>query len=225
MQLKLSFIIASATALAGFVSCTPNPESRITHEGSQSMKDLALLGPVWKVQVFPNEEPQIFTGEVDDVYDKVLALNPDFGRGNGNFTEEIETITYLSKRNTIIPPLCWDVLAHGMNCQAVYNLAEKLYNLDAPYGVNGRTCMRMFCFSNTGVALCNDREDYIEPNLRYLSSYLTIIDQYCLNTKYSLEAGQLFDTDNYNILLKTLDCSRPQTWPVGTFPDRRELTD
>ncbi|EPE27411.1 hypothetical protein GLAREA_04202 [Glarea lozoyensis ATCC 20868] len=75
-------------------------------------------------------------------------------------------------------------------------------------GVNGHSCARIACSYRTAIFLCNDRPEFIQPACPYLASYVDDIVNVCgihydsAFTHNILVAGQRFDTDRYNVLVR-----------------------
>ncbi|KAH8804200.1 hypothetical protein DL96DRAFT_1562811 [Flagelloscypha sp. PMI_526] len=143
--------------------------------GSPAANKAADDGPVWTVQVFPNEEARVFTGDALDVYAQVKALNPNFG-ADDNSTVQDETNRALSERSTIRPPDCWDTFLYGTHYLRINEASQAMKNLNAPVGVAARSCVRLACIPgpNAGFALCNDEwdTDHVRTKLNVHSTTL-----------------------------------------------------
>ncbi|TVY41173.1 hypothetical protein LOCC1_G006673 [Lachnellula occidentalis] len=75
--------------------------------------------------------------------------------------------------------------------------------------VNGHSCARLSCQSTSAIYLCNDNNGGIDPQLGYIASYAQdIISRCSVYPPFSvvLAAGQEFDTDHYNVIVREDAC-------------------
>ncbi|KAJ6540852.1 hypothetical protein DFH09DRAFT_1175448 [Mycena vulgaris] len=73
-------------------------------------------------------------------------------------------------------------------------------------GLDGHQCSRISCSYNAAIYFCNDNNGHISPQSFYLASYAADILPAC-SAYYDYSAtGQEFDTDNYNIIVRSDNC-------------------
>ena len=150
--------------------------------------------------------------------------------GSANVTKR-DVGSVLQKRNKELPPWCNPPGIGQASEQATYNNYKYLNGLyGTRCGVNAgpRVCSRIACTLGGGVFLCNDvswsqrsfevclprltgmqNNYFIEPDCGYLSTYVGDICNSCYGdcTGFgNYNAGQLFDTDNYNIIVSAQNC-------------------
>lgn len=139
----------------------------------------------------------------------------------------------LQKRNKQLPPWCNPPGIGQASSKATtenYNYLHSLYGVRCGVGQGPRVCARIACSYGGGVFLCNDVSSFlvyqrlaqtliqlqnnysIAPDCGYLSSYVEDICYQCHGgpCNYYMyggyEAGQLFDTDRYNVIVSAQNC-------------------
>ncbi|MCJ1476703.1 hypothetical protein MMC13_005371 [Lambiella insularis] len=151
-----------------------------------------------------------------------MALNPEYDmtrstdyeahnisassyRPASNRTEQSRSLV---ARNRVLPQNCY---CPGVNPAPDYETFIAMvdewntYDIRLTCGGGPRTCITLLCSANgngNGVFLCNDNLYSIAPSLIYLlDDYAIPIGNFCgtQNPPHSI-IGQMFDTDNYNVI-------------------------
>ncbi|EPE34816.1 hypothetical protein GLAREA_10511 [Glarea lozoyensis ATCC 20868] len=135
-----------------------------------------------------------------------------------------------TRRNKVKPPLClkdidnpdWQDTMRVCAEKAAYELSQ-----NKTIKVPARKCVQGACFDEARIYICNDNEYDIEPAGEYLATYANDMVDECTHKKFplwfpSITAGQAFDTDNYNVVVRKadpLECPRPgNTCKQDSYP-------
>ncbi|EHK99809.1 hypothetical protein M7I_4304 [Glarea lozoyensis 74030] len=143
------------------------------------------------------------------VYAKTLAAHPDFNV-HAQITANIASAAKVTKRNKS-NHFCSQDIGNPWRPAKVDKIVDGIHYLQnkARCGVNPRSCARISCSWDSAIFLCNDRNDFIQPSCAYLASYASDIINFChqdVNGIGIAVAGQEFDTENYNVLVRYSNC-------------------
>ncbi|TVY15182.1 hypothetical protein LARI1_G008051 [Lachnellula arida] len=94
------------------------------------------------------------------------------------------------------------------NSAAIAQSVKDLQSRGGSIHVNGHSCARLSCLTSSAIFLCNDNNDGIAPQLNYIASYASDIINRCGVSPFTpaLAAGQEFDTDHYNVIVREDSC-------------------
>ncbi|EPE27412.1 hypothetical protein GLAREA_04203 [Glarea lozoyensis ATCC 20868] len=152
--------------------------------------------PISDLQIY--EQAKIANGDFD--VDEQLSANIATGSPEK-----------LNARNKSPPPLCNQNIGNPWTPTDVLYINNGITYLrgKGSCGVNPRSCARISCSYQAAIFLCNDRNDFIAPSCAYLASYAQDIVNRCQffsSFKKWQVAGQEFDTDNYNVVVRAAAC-------------------
>ncbi|KAH7329598.1 hypothetical protein B0I35DRAFT_474177 [Stachybotrys elegans] len=178
--------------------------------------DPSLEGTYWEVQVHPDEEPQRFTGSIEEVYHEVLELNPNYVADFAmNATLEEPKI---QKRARSGPPVCHlNNYANTIPFQEGY---VYLRRMNAYLHIQPRLCGRVSCSHSAGIGICNDRHDVTWAIHSSLIAEYTGVDiaNSCSAYRGTIMGGQQFDDGGWNVIAVRMNCGAPTNWGVGSWP-------
>ncbi|CAG8960728.1 hypothetical protein HYFRA_00002264 [Hymenoscyphus fraxineus] len=204
----LSMLLCLIGLITLAVAGPPFAEGLTVRDGADDLP-YPLVPAQWTVNL--DGKNHTFNGTVQSVHAQLNALRPDWRSIVAADTAPLK----LKPRNKS-GIICCDHTNWHWPYAAVYNILEAYDELDSlgatPCGVQARSCVQIACWGNDGVVLCNDNWYYIQPHARYLSSYILDIRNVCTQHPpgadyFGTMCGQEFDTDNYNIIVKS------QTYP------------
>ncbi|GBF65816.1 hypothetical protein TMEN_8534 [Trichophyton mentagrophytes] len=191
-SLLLALIFAAIMILA-----SPTEESFIT-------SSMVYIGPVT-----PGGENVTLEGSIQEIFHQILKLNPSYKQEDFHDTPDShahQVGTNLEKR---IPG---DIICDPSGTKRAWrkHIEEGVaYLKRAPQAslcrVRNRACSRISCSWDSGIFLCNDRDSWFEEFCPVLGNYADEILRGCQQSRTKV-AGQKFDPQNYNVLVKFDKC-------------------
>ncbi|EPE32878.1 hypothetical protein GLAREA_05890 [Glarea lozoyensis ATCC 20868] len=174
-----------------------------------------------------------FNGTIQEVYAQVAATHPSFNTRSQldtNIALAAASPIQITKRNKAHHFCNQNIGKPWLPAKVTYIEDGIKYLSTSPYplphpplypdltipaeskgkcGVQSGHCARISCSWDSAIFLCNDRLDFIEPSCAYLASYAEDLIDWCkteVSGMGSAVAGQLFDTDSYNVLVRYSNC-------------------
>ncbi|MCJ1268637.1 hypothetical protein MMC22_008525 [Lobaria immixta] len=170
----------------------------------------ALLTPMTYIgPIDSSGETHRINGTAEEIHEKILALNPEFNPHDWPRPATSPAkgpSSVLEKRSKIPPPNC-DFGEYVRTKHILYSI-DRLNHLPgvcyADFG-SGK-CARISCSRYADIILCNDNDHAIALPCRSLAGHAQEIVNHCqLGTTVR---GQIFDTDDYNVVIRAGNCYR-----------------
>ncbi|EHL02917.1 hypothetical protein GLAREA_04084 [Glarea lozoyensis ATCC 20868] len=180
--------------------------------------------------------PLEVTGTVDGhdfdlqgTYDSVIAqLEKQYPEAFTNITEKHPSALVVTKRDTSNKSglICCDKTSWPWQYTLTSDVRRVINNLrtddNAGYHckVRARSCTRLNCYGDSSIILCNDNTYDIQPACAYLATYAEDIINGCTRDQglwgpgsplRPFSCGQKFDTDRYNVIVRSFSCAAPDT--------------
>ncbi|KAL3464647.1 hypothetical protein BJX64DRAFT_286138 [Aspergillus heterothallicus] len=170
-------LIAILTLLAMVASALP----ALAPLGPATIKDEFVV-PSWEVAPYPGATPIFLNGTVEQVYAKLLEINPNYDDDwNG------ETMN-----GVVEPELETRDVDHKIECLRDIGPTQKFIKAGIRYlrKINGRPhlpageCSRVSCSYNSAIYWCNDKDhDAYLPSFNNIADGAQVILNICFNTK------------------------------------------
>ncbi|RMZ00278.1 hypothetical protein D0860_08042 [Hortaea werneckii] len=189
------FALASAEGFR--VVRTPDTEKLPLPEA-----DMSYIGPA-----FDGGDDVELQGTIESVAAQLREINPDWHPGLVGKNTPSKTDT--AKRAEISPPLCNDELGGQRDARTFYldRGASYLQGLSGNCRQPPRSCGRVSCSYNAGVTFCNDGNNDVVVPCAELGRRVDGIVGLCGDGgTRTFTRGQVFDTDNWNVIAARSDC-------------------
>ncbi|KAI7213546.1 hypothetical protein KC333_g6522 [Hortaea werneckii] len=164
--------------------------------------DMSYIGPA-----FDGGDDVELQGTIETVAAQLLEINPDWHPGVVGKNTPSKTDT--AKRAEISPPLCNDDLGgqRYARTRILSNGADYLKGLNGNCRQPPRSCGRVSCSYDAGISFCNDGNNDIYVPCAELGRRVDGIVGLCGDGGTRMfTKGQVFDTDNWNVIAARSDC-------------------
>ncbi|KAI7183849.1 hypothetical protein KC363_g8017 [Hortaea werneckii] len=164
--------------------------------------DMSYIGPA-----FDGGGDVEVQGTIESVAAQLREINPDWHPGVVGKNTPSKTDS--AKRAEISPPLCNDDLGGQRYARTAIlsNGADYLKGLSGVLRQPPRSCGRVSCSYDAGVTFCNDGNEAIPVAAAELGRRVDGIVGLCGDGGTRMfTKGQVFDTDNWNVIAARSDC-------------------
>ncbi|KAI6914266.1 hypothetical protein KC318_g765 [Hortaea werneckii] len=164
--------------------------------------DMSYIGPA-----FDGGDDVELQGTIESVAAQLRDINPDWHPGVVGKNTPSKTDT--AKRAEISPPLCNDDLGgqRYARTRILSNGADYLKGLNGNCRQPPRSCGRVSCSYDAGISFCNDGNNDIYVPCAELGRRVDGIVGLCGDGGTRMfTKGQVFDTDNWNVIAARSDC-------------------
>ncbi|KAI6791475.1 hypothetical protein KC360_g8362 [Hortaea werneckii] len=163
---------------------------------------MSYIGPA-----FDGGDDVEVSGTIESVAAQLREMNPDWHPGVVGKNTPSKTDS--AKRAEISPPLCNDDLGgqRYARTKILSNGADYLKGLSGNCRQPPRSCGRVSCSYDAGISFCNDGNNDIYVPCAELGRRVDGIVGLCGDggtAKFT--KGQVFDTDNWNVIAARSDC-------------------
>ncbi|KAI7340851.1 hypothetical protein KC315_g453 [Hortaea werneckii] len=164
--------------------------------------DMSYIGPA-----FDGGDDVEVQGTIESVAAQLREINPDWHPGVVGKNTPSKTDS--AKRAEISPPLCNDDLGGQRYARTAIlsNGADYLKGLSGVLRQPARSCGRVSCSYDAGVTFCNDGNEAIPVAAAELGRRVDGIVGLCGDGGTRMfTKGQVFDTDDWNVIAARSDC-------------------
>lgn len=180
-QVALVFLarLARARILAFPPSVSPQSPQAAALDTLVTMTQDDGVSMKWTGSIFAGEEPIVLYGTASDIYNAIIAVNPNFEpadvpsevRANASFD-------ILTKRQSDNPVTC-SVMATGTHAE-IRSARAHLRLIGGTCGTPRRECRRTTCEVTTGTYLCSELNIDVGIPCGQINYYLEEIDACCV---------------------------------------------
>ncbi|EGD84880.1 hypothetical protein H112_08597 [Trichophyton rubrum D6] len=175
---------------------------------SATVESFATSSMIYTGPVTPGGDNVTLEGTIQEIFHQILKLNPSYKPED--FPDAPHSPRKVSsKLEKRIPG---DIICDPSGTKRAWrkHIEEGVaYLKRAPQAslcrVRNRSCSRISCSWDSGIFLCNDRDSWFEEFCPLLGNYADEILRGCQQSRTKV-AGQKFDPQNYNVLVKFDKC-------------------